>query len=268
MNTAALNLWSTCCQLNDDELKTAWQSYRSTRDESARGRLLEHYLPLVKHFCEWRHGRLPSSVQLDEVLSAGIDGLRSALDAFNPDLGVRFETYCTARVRGAVLDYLRSIDHLPRQMRTRANHLARSREELTDALNRPPTHFELAEYMGVPDREFDRMTACLQPVQTISLESSVSNRDGQALRWSETLVNPRTEDPAAGAHRQALRTLVLKGLSEQQRRIVILYYYEECTMKEVGEVLGLSESRVSQIHQDILDRLRENLDGRVQEFTA
>jgi|WetSurMetagenome_2_1015567.scaffolds.fasta_scaffold69718_1 RNA polymerase sigma factor FliA len=268
MNTAALNLWSTCRLLNEDELKAAWGSYRATRDDSARTHLLEHYLPLVKHYGEWRHARLPSSVQLDEVLSAGIDGLRSALDAFNPDLGIRFETYCTTRVRGAILDYLRSVDYLPRQIRTRANHLARAREELTDALHRPPTNVELADYLGMPDKEFDRVTACFQSVQTVSLESSVSNRNDRPLRWSDTLASPRTEDPAAGAHRRSVRTLVLKGLSEPQRRIVILYYYEECTMKEVGAVLGLSESRVSQIHQDILDRLRENLDGRVQEFSA
>jgi RNA polymerase sigma factor FliA len=265
-----MNLPASSCStdgtLAPAALDATWRAYRSSRDVASREALMEHYLPTVKYFCEWYHDRLPREIDIDEVTAAGLCGLRAALDAFNPDLGVRFETYCNARMRGAIRDYLRSIDQVPRAMRAHTNHLKRCREELTAALHRTPSDTDVADYMGLSAPEFNRLAAEATSVHTISLDSTPPATDAGAFRMINTLTDTRTEDPAASAHRADLKRLFLKCLSPRERRILILYYYEECTLSEVATVLGITESRVSQLHQSILHRLQESLGRRQQDM--
>lgn len=229
--------------------------------------LIEHYLPMVKQQCIWFHDRLPAEVELDDVVSAGIDGLVGAIKAFDPGMGVQFKTYCMARVRGAILDFLRAIDQAPRLLRQRANHLQRCREELTAELGREPGDDELAAFMGLSSEAFRERAIEVRPATQVSLDCDRhESRSGTTFCGTDILADARASSPLKHPQQQDLKQVLTRGLSTQERQIVLLYYYEEMTMKEIGATLGISESRVSQTHAAVLDWLREKMHGRSDEF--
>jgi RNA polymerase sigma factor for flagellar operon FliA len=154
-----LRTWESPSRLDPPGLEAAWQQYRRTRADKDRNALLEHYLPLAKARSLFLHRRLPSEVELDDVISAAVEGLRLAVLDYDPEVGVRFETYCSSRIRWAILDSLRRTDRLPQLMRARTSHLNRCREELTLALGRPPADEEVAAYMGVSAEKLPRTRA-------------------------------------------------------------------------------------------------------------
>lgn len=263
----SLKTWESPVQLEPNELAAAWQDYRCTRDREMRNRLMEHYLPNVKYYCEWFHSRLPSEVALDDVISAGIDGLRAAVDSFDPERGVKFETYCTLRLRGGILDFLRSNDWVPRLVRRQAATLMHTREDLTATLGRTPTDEEMAGTMGVSPTDLHAMSTTAEAVRIGSLDACCHrDESGREFHVSDTLSDARTEAPGARAQSEALRELITRGLSSDESRVLMMYYYEEMTMKEIGVVLGMSESRVSQIHTGLIERLKSRLAGRSDEF--
>lgn len=250
-------------------IQEVWLEYKQTGAEELRNQLMVHYLPLVKYNAERIHTKLPDEVDVEDLMSAGIFGLTDAIDAFDLDRGVKFETYCAPRIRGAILDELRSMDWVPRLVRSRSSQVDQARKSLEMELGRKPTSEELCKKIGVSKEEFAKIDRDGKAVQTVSLSrkwfETDSNKD---VREIDVLKDERQVNPFAAVQRRDLKDLITKGLSRAERLIVILYYYEEMTMKEIGVTLDLSESRVSQMHSSILARLKAQLQHREQEVAA
>ena len=264
-----LRTWQRSIELSEEDLAAVWQEYHKTQSDDIRNILMEHYLPLVKINSERLAHKLPDEVEIDDLISAGIDGLRDALAMFDHERGVKFETYCATRIRGAILDALRNRDWVPRLVRARATQLAEGRRQLEARLGRMPNNSELASHMGLSDLDFDCFMKEARAVGVSSLNRHFSDNDSaREVREIDVVPDARAENPLAHLHEGDLRRIITKGLSKNERLILILYYYEEMTMKEIGATLDLSESRVSQMHSAILDRLRATLDGRKDDLTT
>jgi len=262
-----IRTWQRSIELAGGELATAWLDYRKTGSEDIRNALIEHYLPIVKINSERLATKLPDEVEIDDLISAGIDGLRDAIDMFDLDRGVKFETYCATRIRGAILDALRNKDWVPRLVRARANQLAEGRRQLQASLGRTPADHELAAFMNLSEAEYEKLIRDAHAVGVISLNRNFQDSDStREVRDTDIVADRKTPAPMHTVQAGDLKRLITKGLSKNERLILILYYYEEMTMKEIGATLDLSESRVSQMHSAILARLRHTLDGRKDDF--
>ncbi len=241
-------------------LQRWWKQFAKGRKDEVRNRLIEHYLHLVRYTAERLYAKLPEEVELDDLISAGTFGLVDAINAFDLSRGVKFETYCAQRIRGAILDELRSMDWVPRLVRSRAHKLERARSQLEMELGRKPTEKELAKRMRMSLSEFRKLQRDARAVGLIRLSrkwfETDSNRD---VREIDMLEDKRSEDPFEHFQRKDIKDWVTRGLSRAERLIIILYYFEGMTMKEIGETLALSESRVSQMHSAILERLKQHL---------
>jgi RNA polymerase sigma factor for flagellar operon FliA len=252
----------------NDEIQQVWREYKldPTRTE-LRNRLVERYLPLVKYNGERIWARLPEGVELDDLVSAGVFGLMDAIDAFDLTRGVKFETYCVPRIRGAMLDELRTMDWVPRLVRSKASKLGEATKSLETRLGRHPTELELAEHMQLSVAELEKMMVEASAVNLISLNKKWYETDSyKDVREIDILEDKKGEDPTRRIQKNDLMRLVTKGLNRNERLIIILYYYEELTMKEIGATLDLSESRVSQMHSSIVQRLQLQLGRRRPEF--
>jgi RNA polymerase sigma factor for flagellar operon FliA len=249
------------------DIKEVWTEYKKARSEEMRNILMENYLHLVRYNAERIHVKLPDEVELDDLMSAGIFGLMDAIAAFDLDRGVKFETYCAPRIRGAILDELRSMDWVPRLVRSRAHKLDNASKELEVEMGRTPTNDEIAKRLKVSMGEFEKMAKDASAVGLVSLSrkwfETDSNKD---VREIDVLEDKRGADPVREIQRKDLKELMTRGLSRAERLIIILYYFEEMTMKEIGATLDLSESRVSQMHSSILARLRAQMADRKKEF--
>lgn len=251
-------------QLDIDQI---WGQFHKTRDNSYRNLLLEHYRSLVKYAAERLHSKLPDKVELDDLISAGTFGLMDAIDAFDPTRGVKFETYCTPRIRGSILDELRSMDWVPRLVRARAHQLIRATQSLEAHLGRTPTEKETAEELEMDMEEFNRLQRDANAVGLVSLNTKYNESEGEKdIREIDVIKDQRSEDPLTEAQKRDLKNLLTKGLTRAERLIIVLYYYEEMTMKEIGATLDLSESRVSQMHSSIIARLKAQMNSRKKEF--
>ena len=249
------------------DINRVWEHYHKTRDEQNRNLLMEHYRYLVRYTAERLHTKLPGKVELDDLISSGTFGLMDAIDAFDPGRGVKFETYCSPRIRGSILDELRSMDWVPRLVRARAHQLSRAKQSLEAHLGRKPRKEELAEEMDMDITDFERLQQDADAVGIVSLDSQYGDDEGEKdIREIDIIRDRKSEDPPIEAQKRDLKELLTKGLTRAERLIVVLYYYEEMTMKEIGATLDLSESRVSQMHSAILDRLKGQLNNRHREF--
>jgi RNA polymerase sigma factor for flagellar operon FliA len=252
------------------EVKQLWEAFKTdTSNQKLRNRLVVLYLPLVKYNGERVWSRLPEGVELDDLISAGVFGLMDAIDAFDVSRGVKFETYCVPRIRGAMLDELRSLDWVPRLVRSKASKLNEAMKVLDAKLGRHPTENELAAQLGISVPELEKMIHDASAVGLISLNKKWCESDGnKEVHEIDILEDKKGEDPTRRIQKTDLMRLVTKGLNRNERLIVILYYYEELTMKEIGATLDLSESRVSQMHSSILLRLQSQLGRRRREFAT
>ncbi len=250
-----------------EDIQEVWTQYKEHPTNELRNKLIEHYMPLVKYNGERIWQRLPDGVELDDLISAGVFGLMDAIDAFDMERGVKFETYCVPRIRGAMLDELRSMDWVPRMVRAKATKLAAAKKRLEAKYGRAPTETELAEYMGISLSELDKLESDSNAVNLVSLNKKWYETDSyKDVSEIDILEDKKGEDPTRRVQKSDLMRLVTKGLNRNERLIIILYYYEALTMKEIGATLSLSESRVSQMHSSIVARLKEQLDRRLPEF--
>jgi RNA polymerase sigma factor FliA len=251
----------------DVDVTELWREFKERPTTPLRNRLVERYLPLVKYNAERIWQRLPEGVDLDDLISAGVFGLMDAIDAFDLGRGVKFETYCVPRIRGAMLDELRTMDWVPRLVRSKHSKMEEARKALEAQHGRPPTDAELAERLGVPIEEYEKMAMDANAVGLISLNKKWYETDSyKDVREIDILEDKKGEDPTRRLQRKDLMRMVTKGLNRNERLIIILYYYEELTMKEIGATLDLSESRVSQMHSSIIQRLQAQLSSRRPEF--
>ena len=251
-----------------DDVAEVWKQYkRNQSDQSLRNKLMERYLPLVRYNAERVWAKLPEGVDLNDLISAGVFGLMDAIDAFDLSRGVKFETYCVPRIRGAMLDELRTMDWVPRLVRSKASKLEAARKLAESEAGRPPTDAEIAAKMELSATEFDKLKTDASAVNLVSLNKKWYETDSyKDVREIDILEDGKGEDPTRCIQKRDVMRLVTKGLNRNERLIVILYYYEELTMKEIGNTLGLSESRVSQMHSSIVARLKDQLKRRRPEF--
>ncbi len=250
------------------EMQVVWIEFKKdTSNQAIRNRLVEQYLPLVKYNGERIWQRLPEGVELDDLISAGVFGLMDAIDAFDLSRGVKFETYCVPRIRGAMLDELRTMDWVPRLVRSKASKLTDATKRLETKFGRAPTEQELANFMEITRPELEKMILDANAVNLVSLNKKWYETDSyKDVREIDILEDKKGEDPTRRVYKNDLMRLVTKGLNRNERLIIILYYYEELTMKEIGATLDLSESRVSQMHSSIVQRLQGQLGRRRPEF--
>lgn len=253
----------------EPEVEKAWESFKATGCAQAREKLILAYVPLVKYVAGRVSVGLPSNVDFDDLVSYGIFGLVDAVEKYDPDRGVKFETYAVARIRGAVIDGLRSVDWVPRSVRQKAKELEQTVAALEARLGRPASDQEICEAMQI---DFDEYHDLLTEVKGISLASldevwtGDPEEDGK-LRFGQMIENTGSEDPTSRVEDVEVKRVLAEAidhLPERERLVVALYYYEGLTLKEIGEVLGVSESRVSQIHTKAILRLRGRL-GRFRE---
>lgn len=246
-----------------ESLAAAWREFRQTGSDELRNRLAEHYLLLVRYAAESIGAKLPDEVDVEDLMSAGIFGLVDAIDAFDPDRGVKFETYCAPRIRGAIVDELRSLDWVPRLVRHRAAKIDESMRMLEAELGRMPTAEELRRRLGVTPAQFEKFTRDSSAVSLVSLSQKLPDTDShREISEQDVLRDESSDDPVVEAQKSDLRELINTNLSRAERLILVLYYYEQMTMKEIGATLDLSESRVSQMHSAIVERLRAQLTSR------
>ena len=254
--------------LGPEETAALWVAYRADMsDKRLRNQLVERYLPLVRYNAEKVWQKLPDGVDIADLMSSGVFGLMDAIDAFDLDRGVKFETYCVPRIRGAMLDELRSMDWVPRLVRSKATKLARAKKAAEAEAGRPPSDAEVARKMELDAQEFAKLKTEANAVGLVSLNKKWFDSDGSRdVGEIDVLEDGKSKDPTGGIQKRDVMKMVTKGLNRNERLIVILYYYEELTMKEIGGTLGLSESRVSQMHSSIVARLKDQLGRRRPEF--
>ncbi|HYE60984.1 MAG TPA: FliA/WhiG family RNA polymerase sigma factor [Phycisphaerales bacterium] len=244
-----------------------WKKYQANPTEEVRNYLMEKFLPLVRYNAERIHTRLPDEVDIEDLMSAGIFGLMDAIDAFDLARKVKFETYCAPRIRGAILDELRSMDWVPRLVRSRSNKVEQARQQIEKETGEPATDQQVAQKLGVKGEEFDKLKRDSSAVTTRSLTQRAFPSDsGRDVREIDVIRDETQSNPVIDIQRRDLRDLITRGLSRSERLIVILYYYEGMTMKEIGATLDLSESRVSQMHSSILARLKSQMQFRMREL--
>ena len=234
-----------------------------TRDE-----LIEEYAPLVKYIAERLSARLPSSIEVEDLINTGILGLIDAIEKFIPDRGVKFKTYAEFRIRGAMLDYLRRQDWAPRSMRRKERELAQVFRQLEQKLKRPATHEEAAAAMGITMDEFNELLFKARGLSLLSLNrpSGEVEDDDEARELGEYIPDDPDHSPFELLKKQEVRDLLAHKIDElpgKESMVIKLYYFNELTMKEVGKILGVTESRVSQLHSAAILRLRGLLEGLV-----
>jgi RNA polymerase sigma factor for flagellar operon FliA len=247
----------------DEELGMRWDAFKASGDGEAREKLILHYAPLVKYVASRVATGLPSSVDQSDLVSYGMFGLIDALEKFEPGRGNKFETYAIPRIKGAIIDELRAMDWVPRSIRFKARELEKAQADLEAMLKRQPTEEELAERLGVSRRELHDMLTQISFVSVLALDEVVSaGADrGEQVSLIDTLAD-KGIDPTGGVESQETRGLLaaaINSLSEREKIVVTLYYFEGLTLAEIGEILGVTESRVCQIHTKAVGGLRGQL---------
>lgn len=250
-------------------IEEVWQRYMRDRPVAIRNYLMEKFLHLVRYNAERIYTRLPDEVDIEDLMSAGLFGLMDSIDGFDPGRGVKFETYCAQRIRGAVLDELRSMDWVPRLVRHRTGKVDEARRQIEAETGEKATDDKVAARLNIDPAEFEKYRRDSYARNVTSLSRTVGGSDGSRdLREIDVIRDDTQLDPVHALQRRDLKELITKGLSRAERLIVILYYYEEMTMKEIGATLNLSESRVSQMHSSIVQRLQAQLAKRKGEFAS
>lgn len=231
-------------------------------DTDVRNQLIEHFLPLVRINAERMHSKLPSHVDIDELIQAGVFGLMDAVDGFDPTRGVKFEIYAKQRIHGAILDDLRNQDFAPRLVRTHSHRLERAYKEAEAETGLAPEPEKVVEKLGISMEDYDRWMREINMANIVSLDRAGSeyDNDGKEVRKVDTIEDGDVPTPTNQLEKRELVELSTRGLSKKEKLIVVLYYIEELTMKEIGLVLDLSESRVCQIHHRIMSRLKLQLE--------
>lgn len=240
---------------NKAEMDKFWQEYKQTGNPALKNTLAEEYLYIVKYLADRLAERLPHNVQVEDIASAGIFGLLDAIDKFDLARGVKFETYCVGRIRGSMLDELRSMDWVPRLTRARANRLEQTFQKLENELGRAPTDEELAKALGVSLAELEDLFKDVSAATVGFAQRRPHGKDDIVL-GVDIMEDTRIEGPLDESARKDFLDYVQKNLNAKERYILMLYYFDDLTLKEIGTILGLSESRVCQLHARVLTKLR------------
>jgi len=246
------------------ELRDLWRRYKVEGDASARERLVVAYSPMVKFVAGRLGAGLPSHVDDADLISYGLMGLIGAIERFEPERGIKFETFAMTRIRGAIIDELRSLDWVPRSVRARAREIEATQAKLEHELQRAPSEAELAERLEISEEELQASLLEIANSSVYALDElwTVSDSSGDQVSLLDTISDPRADDPQESLASSEIKdrlTEAIGSLPEREQLVVALYYYENLTLREIGEVLGVTESRVSQLHTKAVMRLKAGL---------
>ena len=246
-----------------DEILEVWEQYKATKVTSLRERLILHYASLVSMVASRVGMRLPSSVEHADLVSYGMFGLIDAIEKFEIGRDVKFETYANSRIRGAILDELRAVDWIPRSVRSKARAVDRAHAELEGALHRAPSNTEIAAHMEIPLSELRSIQSQVSTVNLVALDEVISAGERMdQVSVLDTVQRAKTHDPAGTFEAKETKFLLARAmdqLGEREKIMLVLYYYEGMTLAEIGRVLGVTESRISQMHTAAMIRLRAKL---------
>jgi RNA polymerase sigma factor FliA len=246
------------------DTQALWQEFRRTHDRALRDRLILTYAPLVKFVAGRLGASLPSHVDEQDLVSYGLLGLISAIERFDPDREIKFETYAIVRIKGAIIDELRSLDWVPRSVRSRAREIERAIAELERTLMRAPTDDEIAAKVGISGQELEDSLTEISRTSIAALDEIWAPAGGDQISLIDTIEDQSGPNPEVSLEQTELKEALGEAISrlpEREKLVVTLYYYEELTLREIGEVLGVTESRVSQLHTKAVLRLKARLSG-------
>ena len=249
----------------EEELRMLWRRYKDTGDPASRDRLILTFAPLVKYVAGRMNSHLPAHVEESDLISYGLMGLIGAVERYDPGRQVKFETYAVTRIKGAIIDELRSLDWVPRSVRARSREIERKATQLEYKLQRAPTDEELAAALGMGMEEFQAAITQIANSSIIALDETWSvSSGGESLSLIDTITDQRPSNPSELLDVTELRDTLadaIARLPEREKIVIALYYYDGLTLREIGEVLGVTESRVSQLHTKAILRLK----GRLQD---
>lgn len=248
---------------DDPELERVWIEFKDTESvelkQELKNDLLERYLPIVRYTADRLYMKLPQQVDVEDLYGAGVFGLMDAIENYDLERGVKFETYCTTRVRGSIIDSLRAQDWVPRLVRSTASRIDNAWKELERESGREPTDLEMAQYLGVSDDEFQLMQREASAASIVSLsDQTPDDGESRSLRRIDLLYDQKNDAPEKEVLRKSMYDFIMSQLDEREKKIIIGYYNQDMTMKAIGDQLGLSESRVCQLHSRIMTRMRQH----------
>lgn len=253
------------------EIIRLWAEYKAEGNTQAREALIVHYLGLVRIIAGRMALNSPPQVEEDDLIGWGVLGLMDAVEKFDPDHTASFETYASTRIRGAIIDQIRSLDWAPRSLRQKARRMSEAAASLRAQLGRFPTEAELAAEMQMTDEELFRLRTEIHGAYVLSLDFTVSGDDEPEETTLAQVTdgnNPSPEDSASKKEIEQQLADAIAALPENERRVITLYYYDELTLKEIGEALALSESRICQIHGTVVKKLKQELNARFRDATS
>jgi RNA polymerase sigma factor for flagellar operon FliA len=249
----------------DPEVVRLWERYKAEADPKARERLILQYSPLVKYVAGRVSVGLPATIEHADLTSYGMFGLIDAIEKFDITRGLKFETYAISRIKGAIIDELRSIDWIPRSVRSKARNVERALTKLETSLRRTPTEAELAAELDVGINELRTMLAQVSLTSIVALDESFSGEESDRQSLVDTLQDPKAEDPEASYEAVELKALLAESINrmtEREKTVIVLYYFEGMTLAQIGEVLGVTESRICQMHTKAVLGLRAKMSER------
>jgi len=247
-------------QQKEDEL---WGKYRKTHDMKIREAFIKQYAPLVKYVAGKVAVGMPHNVEFDDLVQFGVFGLLDAIDKFDPEKNVKFKTYAVTRIRGAIFDELRSIDWVPRSVRQKTREVEDTIGSLEARLGRTATDQEIAGALGISEEEYLKTLQKISGTSMLSInEVWYSGDDNDRVSIGDSIESPASLNPEVIAERDEIRRVIVEAINElpdKEKKILVLYYFEDLTLKEIGQVLEVTESRVSQLHTKAIMRLRFKL---------
>jgi RNA polymerase sigma factor for flagellar operon FliA len=255
-------------RVKEIELKELWSRYKKSGDEKARERLVLAYSPLVKFVAGRMSSGLPAHIEEADLISYGLLGLIGAIERFEPEREIKFETFAVARIKGSIIDELRSLDWVPRSVRAKAREIEAAHSKLERELGRTPTDDEVSSALGVSMDDFQESLLQISNSSLVALDElwAVSDASGDQVSLLDTMKDPSAVDPARELGVSELKDRLAHAISrlpEREKLVVALYYYENLTLREIGEVLGVTESRVSQLHTKAVLRLKARLQSEL-----
>ncbi len=252
-----------------DAIKDLWKQYHKTGKTEYRDELIVQYLYLIKFVVGRLGAGLPGHVKLDDLYSSGVTGLIKAVEKYDSTRKAKFESYAILLIKGAIIDEMRELDWVPRSVHQKANQIATAQQKLQQELGRDPTDEELSTRLGVNETELGELLNRVRPAIFLPLNAEASQNDDDNAPLSERIADTKAETGFEIAERNECATLLASAidtLPKQERKVLTLYYYEELMLKEIGKIMGISESRVSQIHTKALLKLRTRLRSVASEY--
>jgi RNA polymerase sigma factor for flagellar operon FliA len=255
--------------MRQTDMKDVWSSYKQTGDEKAREQLVLAYSPLVKFVAGRMSSGLPAHIEESDLISYGLLGLIGAIERFDPQREIKFETFAVSRIKGSIIDELRSLDWVPRSVRAKAREIESTQTKLEHELGRVPSDKEVADALEMSIEDFQESLLQISNSTVVALDElwTVSDSSGDQISLLDTMKDPNAVDPARELGVSELKDRLANAISrlpEREKLVIALYYYENLTLREIGEVLGVTESRVSQLHTKAVLRLKSRLQTEVE----